>query len=168
MGRAARRRSSTPSYAPVRALAVSLMLSLVLVGCGATETSSDSAPTPPAPAPSEPGSAAEAVEQRYPDIVAVELVPVGDQIYDVTVTVSSPYDTAERYADGWRVLAPDGTVLGEHQLLHDHANEQPFTRTQRGVPVPADVKQVVVEGRDQANGYGGRTLAAEVPPTPPA
>ena len=88
-------------------LVVSLTLSLVLVGCDATETSSESAHP----------LGGEAVEQRFPDIVAVELVPVGDQVYDVTVTVSSPYDTAERYADGWRVLAPDGTVLGEHQLL---------------------------------------------------
>jgi len=36
-----------------------------------------------------------------------------------------------------RVLAPDGAVLGEHTLLHDHANEQPFTRTQPNVIIPS-------------------------------
>ncbi len=143
-----------------------LTLSLVLIGCDTTETSSEPA-TAAAPTAGEPDSRTEALDQRYPDIVAVELVPVGDQIYDVTVTVSSPYDTAERYADGWRVLTRDGTVLGEHQLLHDHENEQPFTRTQRGVLVPAGVEQVVVEGRDQANGYGGQTMVAAVPPAAP-
>ena len=39
---------------------------------------------------------------------------------------------AERYADGWRVLDEAGEVLGEMELGHDHASEQPFTRTQTG------------------------------------
>ena len=99
----------------------------------------------------------------YPDVVAVELRPQGERVYDVAVTLSSPYDTPQRYADGWRVLAPDGTVLGTHTLLHDHANEQPFTRTQRGLLIPADIDEVTVEGRDQANGFGGATITVEVP-----
>ena len=99
----------------------------------------------------------------YPDVVAVELRPQGERVYDVAVTLSSPYDTPQRYADGWRVLAPDGTVLGTHTLLHDHANEQPFTRTQRGLLIPADIDEVTVEWRDQANGFGGATITVEVP-----
>ena len=99
----------------------------------------------------------------YPDVVAVELRPQGERVYDVAVTLSSPYDTPQRYADGWRVLAPDGTVLGTHTLLHDHANEQPFTRTQRGLLIPAGIDEVTVEGRDQANGFGGATITVEVP-----
>ena len=90
-------------------------------------------------------------------------MPVGDGVYDVEVTVTSPYDTPQRYADGWRVLASDGTVLGEHQLLHDHASEQPFTRTQRGLLVPDAVGTVTIEGRDLVNGYGGGTLVVDVP-----
>lgn len=69
----------------------------------------------------------------------------------------------QRYADGWRVIAPDGTVLGEHTLLHDHAAEQPFTRTQSGVAIPTDVLTVTIEGRDLVNGYGGTTLTVDVP-----
>jgi len=61
-----------------------------------------------------------------------------------------------------RVLAPDGAVLGEHTLLHDHANEQPFTRTQRNVIIPSDVLTVTIEGRDLVNGYGGRTFTVPV------
>ena len=53
------------------------------------------------------------------------------------------------------MLGPDGTAYGTHTLAHDHANEQPFTRTQRGVTIPADVDEVTVEGRDRANGFGG-------------
>ena len=99
----------------------------------------------------------------YPDVVAVELRPQGERVYDVAVTLSSPYDTPQRYADGWRVLAPDGTVLGTHTLLHDHANEQPFTRTQRGLLIPAGIDEVTVEGREQANGFGGAPITVEVP-----
>ncbi|MGB9374843.1 MAG: hypothetical protein WCA82_11860 [Jiangellales bacterium] len=133
------------------AVPLCLVVVLTLLGCGGADTPADDAAT---------------VEQRFPDIVAAELVPGGDGVYDVEVTVSSPYDTAQRYADGWRVLAPDGTVLGEHRLAHDHASEQPFTRTQRGLVVPAGVDSVTVEGRDLVHGYGGGTLVVDVPAAP--
>lgn len=95
-------------------------------------------------------------DDRFPSIRAVEPIRVRDGVYDFRVTVSSPYDSPERYADGWRVLTPDGVVLGEKRLGHDHADEQPFTRKQAGVRVPEGVREVVVEGHDQRNGYGGR------------
>jgi hypothetical protein len=100
---------------------------------------------------------------RYPDILEVELRPLGDRMYDVVVTMSSPYDTPGRYADGWRVLDPNGDVLATHTLLHDHAGEQPFTRTQQGVPIPDGVDEITVQGRDQANGFGGLRISATVP-----
>lgn len=124
------------------------------------------------PAPAEPSDVPSAAEQadadaeqdqQYPDIVAAELDPNEDGTFDVRVTVSSPYDTPMRYADGWRVLAPDGSELGSHTLLHDHAGEQPFTRVQTGLIVPAGVEQVTVEGRDIRNGYGGSTVIVMVP-----
>jgi hypothetical protein len=92
--------------------------------------------------------------------VVVEEESVG--VFMFTVTMSSPYDTPERYADGWRIVGPDGTVYGEHTLTHDHANEQPFTRTQSGVAIPAEVDEVTVEGRDLEHGYGGETVTVAV------
>jgi hypothetical protein len=106
---------------------------------------------------SVPGNA-----QPFPDVIDVQ-VECGDDGYNFAVTVSSPYDTPERYADGWRVVGRDGSVFGEHQLAHDHAAEQPFTRTQSGVHIPADVDEVVVEGHDLDNGYGGRTVTVALP-----
>ncbi|MDA2806247.1 hypothetical protein [Nocardiopsis suaedae] len=103
-----------------------------------------------------------AQDQEFPDVVDVA-VTQGNAGYDFAVTISSPYDTPERYADGWRVLGPDGTVLGEHVLAHDHADEQPFTRTQRGVEIPDDTEEVTVEARDSTNGYGGETMTVPVP-----
>ena len=96
-------------------------------------------------------------------LLSVFSIGVGDGTYDVFVTLSSPYDTPQRYADGWQTLDPDGNVLGTHTLLHDHAAEQPFTRVQRGVTIPAGIESVTVQGRDQANGFGGLTLTVAVP-----
>lgn len=82
--------------------------------------------------------------------------------WDFDVTMSSPYDSPERYADGWRVVGPDDTVFGEHTLGHDHASEQPFTRSQTGVEIPDDVDEVTIEGRDQANGFGGESQTVDL------
>ena len=136
----------------LRRLSFALAAVLIIGGCSAVESFLG------APVGSEP-----AEEQRHPDVLAVELWPAGERTYDVAVTISSPYDTPGRYADGWRVLAPDGTELGTHTLLHDHASEQPFTRTQRGLHIPEDVEIVTVEGRDQVYGFGGATVTVEVP-----
>jgi hypothetical protein len=102
-------------------------------------------------------------EQRYPDVVDATVERTG-QAFSFSVTISSPYDTPERYADGWRILGPDATVYGEHTLAHDHAGEQPFTRTQTGVEIPAGVPEVTVEARDQRYGYGGATVTVSLPP----
>lgn len=130
-------------------LSLALLAALVLSGCAWLQGAMD-----------EPaGHSAD----RFPDVLAVELRPAGEGVFDVAVTISSPYDTPQRYADGWRVLDAEGNVLGTHMLLHDHANEQPFTRTQRGLRIPVDVTRVTVEGRDQANGYGGAKVTVDVP-----
>jgi hypothetical protein len=103
-------------------------------------------------------TAAEAsVEQRFPDIIdaTAEQTNLG---WSFDVTVSSPYDSADRYADAWRIVGPDGTVYGTRELAHDHAAEQPFTRTIQAVEIADDVDVVTIEGRDQANGWGGGTF----------
>lgn len=107
-------------------------------------------------------AASDAADQKYPDILEAELSG-SDGEYRIAVTVSSPYDSPERYADGWRVLDEDGTVLAEHELGHDHANEQPFTRSRGPFEIPANVNEVTVEGHDQEHGYGGKTVTIEVP-----
>jgi len=99
----------------------------------------------------------------FPAVRAAELRRDGGGTWSLDVTISSEYDSAERYADGWRVLTPEGDVLGEHELTHDHADEQPFTRTQTGLEIPDSVSTVTIEGHDIDNGYGGMTLAIELP-----
>jgi transcription initiation factor TFIIIB Brf1 subunit/transcription initiation factor TFIIB len=142
----------------VLAAAAALLAAAVLVaGCAAGGEPADPDRTTAAAPSAAPG------EQRYPDVVDVT-VDRTDGTFSFTVTISSPYDTPERYADGWRITGPDGSVYGEHTLAHDHAGEQPFTRTQTGVEIPAGVPEVTVEARDQRYGYGGATVAVPLPP----
>jgi hypothetical protein len=128
-----------------------------------TTADEPTAGTPDSGAP-ESATPATAATHRYPDVVAVE-VTAGNEpgTWDVAATISSPYDTPERYADAFRVLAPDGTELGVRELLHDHAGEQPFTRSLVGLAVPADVERITVEGRDLDNGWGGATTSVDLP-----
>jgi N-acetylmuramoyl-L-alanine amidase len=98
----------------------------------------------------------------YPDVIGVE-VGGGADSYNFEVTVSSPYDTPQRYADAFRIVGDDGTVYGIRELLHDHASEQPFTRSLGGVQIPEAVHRVTVEARDQVYGWGGASVEVELP-----
>lgn len=136
----------------MRRLLLGLLLgALVLTSC-----------SDPAPTEQQTQSSGQS-DQQFPDVVEVVAGRAEDGTFTFDVTMSSPYDTPERYADGWRVLGPDDEVYGEHELTHDHASEQPFTRTQSGVEIPDGVQTVTIEGRDQANGYGGGTVEVELP-----
>lgn len=102
-------------------------------------------------------------EQKYPDVVSVKVQARGADSFDFDVTVSSPYDSPQRYADAFRAMARDGTVFGERILIHDHAGEQPFTRDLHGVRIPPGVRVVVIQARDQKFGYGGKTAEVALP-----
>lgn len=102
-------------------------------------------------------------QQEHPDVVAAKVRSTGAEAFDFDVTVSSPYDTPQRYADAFRVVGKDGVVYGERILLHDHAGEQPFTRDLYGVRIPRSVRVVVVQARDQRFGYGGKALEVQLP-----
>ena len=84
-------------------------------------------------------------------------------MFDFDVTVSSPYDTPQRYADAFRVASRGGTVYGERILLHDHADEQPFSRDLAGVKIPRAVRVVVIQARDKKFGYGGKPVEIALP-----
>lgn len=127
-----------------------------------TSTSSPLDPTPDVAEPAEvdgndQSDTNDAVATLFPDVLDATATFDG-ATWTVSTTLSSPYDSPERYADAWRVVGPDGTVYAERILTHDHANEQPFTRSQSGIEIPADVSDVTIEGRDQISGYGGQTF----------
>ena len=76
--------------------------------------------------------------------------------FDVTLRHA---DTGwDHYADGWEVLAPDGTSLGMRVLAHPHVNEQPFTRSLSGVAIPEGLTHVIIRARDNVDGWTEETV----------
>ena len=86
-------------------------------------------------------------------IEGVEARASGDT-WTFAVTLSHGDTGWDDYADGWRVVLDDGTVLGIRKLLHPHVNEQPFTRSLGGVSVPEGSGLVFVEARTSTHGWG--------------
>ncbi|MCB1433481.1 MAG: hypothetical protein KDK75_13665 [Alphaproteobacteria bacterium] len=97
------------------------------------------------------------------DVVDVKVTREPAGTYRFDVTVSSDDTGWDKYADRWDVVAPDGTVLGTRVLAHPHETEQPFTRSQPGIAIPADVTSVTVRAHDKAEGYGGAEMNVALP-----
>ena len=99
---------------------------------------------------------------KFPKVLAVDVKHLKGDRWKFNVKLSSPYDLPSRYADAWRVLDDQDNELGIRVLGHDHASEQPFTRSQT-IEVSSDTKLVFVEGRDSANGWSGQRFKVEMP-----
>lgn len=74
--------------------------------------------------------------------------------WTISATLSHGDTGWDDYADGWRVEAPDGTVLGTRELLHPHVTEQPFTRSLGGVEIPEGMDTVMIRARTNVDGWG--------------
>jgi hypothetical protein len=155
--------ASRPSAAGIVRVVALALVALAVTACGGSDAAdgsadaSGSATTPPVEqdiAPEDDVAQASDAEELFPDVIDATATFDG-ATWTVSATLSSPYDSPERYADAWRVVGPDGTVYGERLLTHDHAAEQPFTRSQSGIEIPDDVAVETIEGRDQVSGYGG-------------
>jgi hypothetical protein len=97
------------------------------------------------------------------DVVGVKIIREGTGTYRFDVTVRHGDEGWKHYADGWDVVAPDGTVLGTRELAHPHESEQPFTRSLAGVRIPETVNQVTLRAHDSVHGNGGAEMRIEVP-----
>lgn len=103
------------------------------------------------------------------DVTHVRAVQGGDGTWTFHVTVAHPDTGWDDYADGWDVVAPDGTVLKTDPddaftrvLLHPHENEQPFTRSQSGIAIPEGVTEVTVRAHDLVDGFGGQEVVVDL------
>ena len=151
---------------PATGLAALLAMTFTFTACGkeAKDTSAKSIAqteetltpddNPSAPLP----SSASSEDEQFPDVVDVKAKQEQDGSWNVSVTISSPYETSDRYADAWKVTDSDGNELGIRELAHDHASEQPFTRDLSGVKIDDDVETITVQGRDNQSGWGGETF----------
>lgn len=125
-------------------------IAFLVVGCGSDDPPAESASTQ-VPALLD-----------FPTVLDATATAVGDT-WRFDVTISSPYDSPAQYADAWRVLDLDGTEYGIRVLTHDHAGEQPFTRSQSGIVIPDDVSTVVIGARDLVNGWSEDTYELVLP-----
>lgn len=127
-----------------------------------TETAAEAASTTETAAePTEVAVDPPAGDGLFPTVVDATASTSDGVDWRVAVTLLSEYDSPERYADAWRVLDGDDNELGIRVLAHDHANEQPFTRS-HGVAIPAELDIVFIEGRDQVNGWSGERFPLEL------
>jgi hypothetical protein len=144
-------------------------------------TSTPATATLPAPTPTQASTATETImppeaEQETPmtgqanaDVLFVRATQAGDGTWTFAVTVEHPDSGWKDYADGWDVVLPDGTVSKPDPdspftrlLLHPHENEQPFTRSQGGIVIPAEVTQVTVRAHDLVDGFGGQAVNVDL------
>lgn len=83
--------------------------------------------------------------------------------WSFSVTLSHGDTGWDDYADGWRILDANGTVLGTRVLAHPHVNEQPFTRSLSGVSIPEGLTEVTIEASENVGGWGGETVQFVLP-----
>ncbi|MDJ0756693.1 MAG: hypothetical protein QNJ45_24370 [Ardenticatenaceae bacterium] len=146
-------------------------------------------PAPPVESQSYPAPESDVAPQGYPadeeiqeeqslpeanpaadaNVTFVRAVEGSDGSWTFHVTVEHPDTGWEDYADGWDVVTPTGVVVKKSEsdpftrlLLHPHETEQPFTRSQSGLTIPADVTEVVVRAHDLVNGWGGVSVTVDL------
>jgi hypothetical protein len=141
-------------------------LLLLLTGCQSAGSEVTAVPpTSTAPSTTEP-TAATAADA---DVIFVAARQTAVETWTFAVTVSHPDTGWEDYADGWDVVLPDGMVAKPDAespftrlLLHPHDTEQPFTRSQSGIVIPAAVTQVTVRAHDLIDGFGGQEVVVDL------
>jgi len=100
------------------------------------------------------------------DVIAVEAaqdgtLDDGTPTFRFDVTIASADTGWDKYADRWQVLDADGAIAGERVLTHPHVDEQPFTRSQSAIPVPA--WPVMVKANDSIDGFCGVAMTVDRP-----
>ncbi len=97
------------------------------------------------------------------DVIAVEVMKLGDTTYQFDVTVSHNDEGWNHYVNKWDVVGSDSTVLGTRTLYHPHVDEQPFTRSLSGAEIPKGIRRVTVRAHDSVHEYGGKTITILLP-----
>jgi hypothetical protein len=105
------------------------------------------------------------------DVIDARVSRTSDGRLNFDVTIRSNDTGWSYYADGFEVLGPDGSLLGERVLYHPHETEQPFTRDLYGVTIPTNIDKVIIRAHHKVKGYDGETLIIQLPdydfPPPP-
>ena len=111
------------------------------------------------PSRSDEGNLADA------NVTFVRVVHEEGDLWTFHVTVEHPDTGDDDYANGWDVITPNNEVLKAQEgdqftrlLTHPHIDEQPFTRSQSGILIPAETAGVFVRAHDLVSGWGGEMV----------
>jgi len=96
------------------------------------------------------------------EILAASFSAQADKTWNVSVTLQHADSGWEHYADAWRVVDPQGEVLGTRTLFHPHVDEQPFTRSLGSLKIPAAVTTVYIEAHDKVHGWSRQRLKIDL------
>jgi len=83
--------------------------------------------------------------------------------FRVDASVRHPDTGWDHYANNFQILDGAGNVLATRVLVHPHVNEQPFTRSQGGIVIPATIKKVFVRAKCSIDGDGVELFKLDVP-----
>lgn len=98
------------------------------------------------------------------DVIGATARQADDGTWSIEVSMRCEDRNATYFCDRFEILTPDARVLGVRRLLHDHADEQPFTRELQGVNVPNGFPHgVLIRGHHNVRGYDGATLELDLP-----
>lgn len=162
-----------------------LVMSILLVACQTQEANNESitdteeldtdnvAKVPTLPETNTPPPATSDLQPETntanADVLFVKAVQTGDEAWTFHVTVEHPDTGWEDYADGWDVVLPDGIVVKPDEskpftrlLAHPHETEQPFTRSQSNILIPASITSVTVRAHDLVDGFGGKEVVVDL------
>lgn len=142
----------------------SILCAVFLVGCpDAEEADATKKAAALGAAKAAPAAAGDA------DVTNVFAREEADGSWTFHVSVEHPDKGLSDYANGWDILTEDGTVLKDRErqaftkiLRHAHVDEQPFTRTVKGVQIPEGVEQLTVRAHDKLGGFGGKVVTVKL------
>ena len=98
------------------------------------------------------------------DVIDATARQATDGTWSFEVTLRCDDRGADYFCDRFEVMTLTGRVVGVRRLLHDHTDEQPFTRDLQGVHVPDGFPRgVLIRGHHNIRGYDGATLKLDLP-----
>lgn len=98
-----------------------------------------------------------------PEVIDVKVTKAG-MVWNISVTLRHDDDGWDHYADGWEVLDARGKRLGYRELMHPHVEEQPFTRSLRGIVIPDGTREIFIRTRCSQHGWDSRVTRVELQP----
>ena len=96
------------------------------------------------------------------EIVDVKLTQSIDMTWRFDLTLKHADSGWKHYANEWKIVTPEGEILGTRTLLHPHVDEQPFTRSLANVEIPPNIKIIRIIAGDTVHGASSEVLEVQL------